>query len=170
MKATVFAGLIVMIAACSNGDKELVGTWQFVADQEIDNSGNVINEDRKVRGQLIYTPEGDMNVQLLWIGSREAIMNDSIMKYDGFPGAVGLGQNSWTSEQRGAIIDSYDGYFGTYTVDWDEGIVTHIEEGDLRPYRFPVERKRRFVLKGDTLVLKSLELGLRWQVIWVRKK
>lgn len=169
MKAIVLAGLIVVIAGCSEGEKQLVGTWRFVADQEIDNSGKVIREDKDVRGQLIYTPEGDMSVQLLWVGNREAMMNDSIMTFDGFPAGLGLGENKWTSAQRGTIIDTYDSYFGKYSVNWEEGIITHIEEGDLRPQTFPVELKRRFTLKGDTLLLRGVDLGLRWQCVWVRK-
>jgi hypothetical protein len=170
MKSIVFTAVIVLVAACSGKNShDLAGTWNFVADQEIDNSGRVIKEDRDVRGQLIYTEDGYMSVHLLWIGRRQPIMSDSIAKYDGFPAGLGLGENTWTSEQRGVIIDTYDGYFGRYEVDWENGIVTHIADGDMRP-QSELQYKRKFVLKGDTLFLRGVDLGLRWQVLWVRKK
>jgi hypothetical protein len=172
MKSIALACIILALAGChqSRDDNALVGIWEFVADQEIDNQGNVIREDRNVRGQLIYTEDGYMSAQLLWIGSREGIMTDSIMKDDGFPAGLGLGENKWTSEQRRTIIDTYDSYFGKYSVDWDEGFVTHVEEGDMRPHKLPFERRRKFILKNDTLLLRGVDLGLRWQVLWVRKK
>jgi hypothetical protein len=171
MKSLIYISLIAaVLTCCATPEKDLTGTWTFVADQEIDDDGKVLREDTNVRGQLIYTPDGYMSAQLLWVGTREAIMTDSIMKYDGFPAGLGLGQNKWTSEQRSMIIDTYDSYFGKYSVDWEEGLVTHFVEGDLRPQTPPVERKRRFTLKGDTLFLRGVDLGLRWRVLWVRKK
>jgi hypothetical protein len=170
MKSISLALVVFVLVSCGQPDSQLAGTWNLVADQELDNDGNVIKEDRNVRGQLIYTPEGNMNVQILWVGTRESMMNEATVKRDGFPAGLGLGENTWTSEQRGLIIDTYDSYFGRYSVDWNESIVSHIVEGDLRPQLKVDTLKRKFTLKGDTLILRGLDLGLRWQVIWVRKR
>lgn len=167
---TLITVAAIVFASCGDNAADLSGTWRLVADQEIDNGGSVIREDKNVLGQLIYTPEGNMSIQILWTGLRESIMTDSLIKSDGFPAGIGVGQNSWTSEQRGVLIDTYDGYFGTYSVDWDEGIITHVAEGDFRPQMQTTTYKRKFTLKGDTLFVRGVDLGLRWQVLWVRKK
>ena len=168
MKSLLFlCGLILM--SCKNENSSLIGTWNFTADQEIDSVGNIINQDSNVSGLLLYTADGDMSVQLLWHQKREPIMTDSIMKYDGNSTSIGLGNNSWTPDQNRILIDSYDAYFGKYTVDWDNNIVTHRINGNLRPEKKLKEYKRKFTLKGDTLLLRSPDPKDRWQVLWTRR-
>ncbi len=168
MKSFVYLLVALGLASCSDPQK-ITGTWQFIADQQLDDQGKVVLEDKDVDGMLIYTNEGDVSVNVLLRGRRQPIMSDSIMQYDGVSSGLGFGDNTWTSEQRQKIIDTYDAYFGSYSVDPDQGIVTHVVEGNLRPEKTPVEFKRKFVLKGDTLLLRSLNPEFHWQAMWLRK-
>lgn len=153
-------------------DKLITGSWKLIADQEVDDNNKVKKEDTNVRGLLIYTPDGKMTVQLLWHGSRGSLANDTIMKHDGQSFGVGLGNNSWSIDQSRKIIDTYDAYFGNYSVDWQNKIVTHTISGNLRPEKEGINYKRAFQLKGDTLFLRSADPDprMRWQTKWIRSK
>jgi hypothetical protein len=164
-----------MLYACnrsstsSETDKPvLTGSWKFVADQELDSNNLVVKEDKNVDGLLIYTAGGKMSVQLLWQGTRNPIVTDSIMNQDGISSGLGLGINNWTADQAKLIIDTYDAYFGNYTVDWKNSIVTHTIDGNLRPEKAGTAYSRKFTVKDDTLLLRSTDLSKKWQAKWIR--
>ena len=169
--------VIVTIQSCQtanqkedNNDNFLIGSWKFIADQELDNKNQVKNEDINVRGLLIYTVDRKMSVQLLWLGSRTSLVNDTIMNQDGKSFGIGLGNNSWTLEQSRKIIDTYDAYFGDYSVDWKNKIITHAISGNLRPEKEATSYKRAFQINGDTLFLRSADPdpNMKWQTKWIR--
>ena len=153
-----------------NDNESLLGSWRFVEEQELDSTGEVINRDTNVDGLLIYSPEGKMNVQLLYKGTRSKIITDTIMNKDGVSSHLGLGFNTWSVEQARTIIDTYDAYFGDYSVDWKDQIVTHTMRGNLRPEKSGTIYKRRFQLRDDTLFLKDAKPNQYWQVVWVKNK
>ncbi len=168
-------GLLLLFYSCNTSSEtskstsdSLVGSWNLVADQELDHNNLVIKEDTSVAGLLIYTDDGRMSVQLLWQGTRTKIINDSIMNFDGISTGIGLGANTWSTEQARTIIDAYDAYFGKYSVDWHNNIVTHTIDGNLRPENQGTAKKRTFELNGDTLLLRSTDTAMKWQVKWVK--
>lgn len=153
-----------------NDNEPLLGSWRFVEEQELDNNGAVINRYTNVEGLLIYSPDGKMNVQLLYKGTRQRIITDTIMNNDGMSSHLGLGFNTWPTEQARTIIDTYDAYFGDYSIDWKEQVVTHTMTGNLRPEKSGTIYKRRFQLRNDTLFLRDAKPNQYWQVIWVKNK
>jgi hypothetical protein len=42
------------------------------------------------------------------------------MNGDGASSHLGLGFNTWSIEQARTIIDTYDAYFGDYSIDWKD--------------------------------------------------
>jgi len=153
-----------------NDNEPLLGSWRFVEEQELDSNGAVINRYTNVEGLLIYSPDGKMNVQLLYKGTRQRIITDTIMNNDGMSSHLGLGFNTWPTEQARTIIDTYDAYFGDYSIDWKEQVVTHTMTGNLRPEKSGTIYKRRFQLRNDTLFLRDAKPNQYWQVIWVKNK
>jgi hypothetical protein len=153
-----------------NGNEAFLGSWRFVEEHELDSTGAVINRDTNVDGLLIYAPEGKMNVQLLYKGTRSKIIGDTIMNHDGVSSHLGLGFNTWSIEQARTIIDTYDAYFGDYSVDWKDQIVTHTMTGNLRPEKSGTIYKRQFQLRNDTLYLRDAKPNQYWQVVWVKNK
>lgn len=164
----LFFLLAAFFSACTKSKPSVVGTWRFVADQKIDNQDRVTAQDTAVRGMLVYTKGGKMSIHLLWAGRRADIMNDTIMKRDGKSQGLGLGQSTWTFDQTRRIIDTYDGYFGTYILDEENHSVIHRLNGEVRPEKEFTEYHRIYELRGDTLLLRSSNLGDRWQTAWVR--
>ncbi len=176
MKLFLYALFIssVFLQCCKTADKKsdnpLTGSWNFIADQEIDSAGNVTSQDTSVNGLLIYAPDGKMSVQLLWKGTRAPIINDSIMKQDGSSPGLGLGSNSWDIEQARKIIDTYDAYFGVYSIDKNKNEVTHTISGNLRPEKAGSSYTRSFRINGDSLFLRSTYKNMRWQTTWLKNK
>ena len=50
----LIAGLVLLVS-CEEKNSTLVGTWKFISDQQIDDSGNIIEQDNNVDGLLTYT-------------------------------------------------------------------------------------------------------------------
>ena len=92
------------------------------------------------------------------------------MNNDGISSGLGLGFNTWSTEQARTIIDTYDAYFGDYSIDWNDQIVTHTMTGNLRPEKSGTIYKRRFQLSNDTLYLRDAKPNQYWQVVWVKTK
>lgn len=168
-KYLLYAGIVCSLGSCETSSSGLHGAWSLKADQMVDVSGKVVEEDTHVDGRLVYSPNGYMSVQLVWWSKREPLMSDTVMRADGISSGVGLGTNSWSAEQNRAWMDSYDAYFGTYQVDEANHIVTHIVQGNLRPEKIGTEYRRVFTLKSDTLFLRSVNPKDRWQTLWVRE-
>ena len=168
--------IVMLFLSCNscNNDKPseisnpLAGTWKYVADCLLDDHNNVIKEDTAVDGLLIYTPGGKMAVQFIWKKGRESIMNDSIMKNDGFSAGMGLGVSTWNLEQSRKLIDTYDAYFGDYVANPETKIVTHVVVGDLRPVKTGTVYKRIYEVKGDSLFLRDVNPLERWGVVCIR--
>ena len=88
-----------------NANESLIGSWRFAEEQELDSTGAVINRDTNVDGLLIYAPDGKMNVQLLYKGTRQKMITDTIMNGDGASSHLGLGFNTWsTGRQERSLI------------------------------------------------------------------
>ena len=177
-KIHILPALIMFLFSCNSAveqkdpgtEKQLVGTWKFVADQLLDSNYQVIKEDTAVDGLLIYTPDGKMSVQFSWNGSRVPMMDDSIMKQDGMSTGLGLGNNTWSLDQARQLIDTYEAYFGDYRVDWNTHIVSHIISGSIRPDKAGIVKKRIFKLSGDSLLLHSADPLEKWGVLCVRNR
>lgn len=177
-KIHLLPALIIFLLSCNPAveqkdpvtEKQLVGTWKFVADQLLDSNYQVIKEDTAVDGLLIYTPDSKMSVQFGWNGSRANLMNDSIMKQDGMSTGLGLGSNTWSLQQTRQLIDTYEAYFGDYQVDWDTYTVSHIISGGIRPDKAGTVKKRIFKITGDTLLLRSVDPMDNWGVLCVRNR
>ena len=133
-------------------DSAFVGTWQLVSFEYRDPDGTIRYPSGKgAVGRLIYSPGGRMAVQ---------IMNPDRPLLSIEEGAGNDPQAVW------AVLRGYIAYFGTYTVDWEAGIVTHHAEGSLLGNNLDGSRKRHFILEGDRLTLRTRPEevgGLAWQ-------
>ncbi|MEP7376440.1 MAG: lipocalin-like domain-containing protein [Chitinophagaceae bacterium] len=176
MKILAAVVFLIFVLSCqttnnkpeAESENKLAGSWKFIADQLMDSSSNVIKQDTAVSGLLIYTPDGKVSVQFLWKGTRAPVLNDTLMNKDGMSTGLGLGFNTWNTEEARRLIDTYDAYFGDYRVDWNASTVTHIVKGSLRPEKEGTVHQRIFQLKADSLFLRSADPGNRWRAACVR--
>lgn len=138
---------------------QFVGTWTLVSQEYRDENDQVVYPaGTESAGVIIYDAAGNMAVQ--------------IMRLDRPPFASGDILDGTDAEIR-AAYQGYNAYFGTYTVDEAQRIVTHHLSGALFPNRVGQDQIRYFAFEGTRLTLKTppiLRAGanLRGTLVWQR--
>ncbi|HWP48864.1 MAG TPA: lipocalin-like domain-containing protein [Candidatus Limnocylindrales bacterium] len=136
----------------------IAGTWRLVSFEEQRADGTpVYPMGREVKGYISYDGRGHMSVQLMRTDLRKFTSNDPLAA---------------TSEEKIAAFEGYLAYWGTYTVNEEEGSVTHYLEGSLVPNWVNTVRKRFFQVSEDRLILTFPMTGdtVSSRLIWERWK
>ncbi len=137
----------------ANPNEQFAGAWTLVRSERRDADGELLGEPREDRvGYIMYDPSGYMGVALM--------SNDREPYSEGGP----------TAEEALAQMGSYASYFGRFSVNEEEGYVTHHLEGSLNPNGAGSDYRRYFTLEGDTLTLQppAGEDGSRSFITWRR--
>ena len=118
----------------------LVGTWRFIEITDVDSTGATIQYygDRPC-GYIIYTATGQVSVHVARCQTPDMAPTE--------------------------LAATYNGYFGTYTVNEARGMVTHQVEGGSAPDYIGTPQQRPFKVTGDTLTLGD---GKSWKRVLVR--
>ncbi|MYD88035.1 MAG: lipocalin-like domain-containing protein, partial [Acidobacteria bacterium] len=137
----------------ANPNDQFAGAWTLVRSERRDADGELIGEPREDRdGYIMYDPSGYMGV--------------AIMSRDREPYSEG----GPTPEEALAQMGSYASYFGRFSVNEEEGYVTHHLEGGLNPSGAGSDYRRYYTIEGDTLRLQppASEDGARSYITWRR--
>jgi Lipocalin-like domain len=120
--------------------KRFVGAWRLVSIEGVPPGlpGNLYD---RPTGLIIYSASGQMSAQLVAKADRKPFA------------AFNKGRVSATTEDKAAAFDSYQAYYGTYTVDSEAGTITHHLEGSLIPGREGINNVRWFEFRGDDRLL-----------------
>jgi hypothetical protein len=145
--AAVAGALLVSAVGCGERPpaqpaEPLVGAWKLVSIEEFDAEGNQVvpmDYGPEPIGMLMYAAAGNMSAQAMR-RDRPKLASDDVHLAD--------------PEQAKAALTGYNAYFGTYTIDPAEGIVTHHVEGAMIPNWEGSQQRRKFTISGDTLVLE----------------
>lgn len=62
-------------------------------------------------------------------------------------------------QEKGAALDSFDAYFGTYSVDEARKVVIHHIEGALFPNWVGTAQERFYLIEGDRLELSTAPIA-----------
>ena len=130
----------------SEGQPDIVGSWQLVSFSSQDASGRKAYPFGKdARGKLTYEPDGRMAVQIMNPDRPGFASDDPLVTSE--------------AEVR-AAFGGYTAYYGTYTVDPDERTIMHHIEAALLPNWVGTDQRRRYEFDGTYLILKGpLRLG-----------
>lgn len=128
--------------------EHLVGSWSLVSRVTTSTADGKIIPDPGLAstpsGMLIYDRSGHVAAQL----SRKGRTVEMI------PGDCrDAAQIKGTSDTAQTVL-GYDAYFGTYSIDEKQHVVTHHLESALFPGDVGKDIKRSFSLDGDTLTIK----------------
>ena len=150
-----FAPMIVLLLAASAGAAEkprlspaaakLVGTWRLLSIEERGPEGKLVpplDYGPDPVGMIIYDEFGNMSVHAMRRG-RPRLPSDDVHRAP--------------PELAKAAFTGYGAYFGTFTVDEKNEIVTHHVVGSLIPNWEGSEQRRRFTIDGDKLTLEPPE-------------
>ena len=130
----------------------IVGTWRLIEFTDLDSTTGKWNYPygKNPKGYFTYTKNDIVNINI----SSEfplKISQDSSKKY-----TINLYDHIWQNSF---------GYFGTYSVDLKNSVVTHHVEGGCIPYYIDTDQKRPFTLNGDTLIIGD---NRTWKRVLVR--
>jgi ketosteroid isomerase-like protein len=132
-------------------EERFVGTWKFVSIEFRGPDGEPRSAPAFKNGLLIYTPTGEVSLQLMRDGRKEFAA--------GRP----------TPEEAQAGILSYFAYFGTFTVNEAEGTVTHHRQAHLIPNRI-TDGPRSYQFSGNRMRLTTPPImdGIIQTLTWER--
>ena len=136
-----------------------VGTWELIRVERVGPDGASLPAPEPPAfgsegavGYIMYDPIGYMGVVIMQAGRQ--------------PYAA----ETPTPDEALAAMQSYVSYFGTYSVDPDEGHVTHHLQGSLSPPGAFNDNKRFFEFSGDQLTLMPPVggSGIQLRIVWQR--
>ncbi len=141
----VVLALVISLTACGASDAPqpppdmsadpLVGAWTLVSWESTAEDGTVRQPyGPEAAGQIVYTADGRMSAQLMR------------------PGREYSDQDTLTAAE---VLGGFFSYYGTYTVDHENGVVTHQVEGALLPSWMGSRRPRAFTFAGPDRVTLS---------------
>lgn len=144
---SAFAGDKPQSTAVSSAAEQLVGGWRLASRVTTTSDGNVLVDpglSATPTGVLIYDRFGHVAAQLSRPGRTVEALADECRAAEKVKG---------TNDTAQTIL-GYDAYFGTFTVNAKESVVTHHLESALFPGDIGKDIKRNFSVSGDTLTIK----------------
>ncbi len=124
-----------------SGNRELAGTWRLISRVVRLADGTAVQEGLGTtpKGYLIYDSSGHMAVQLLRPDRPTAIDCST--------------SGSAPSDNSPQLLNGYEAYFGSYTIDETNHTVTHHLEGALAAADVGKNLVRQFQVSGDKLTI-----------------
>jgi hypothetical protein len=128
-------------AEISSSGGQLVGTWRLISRVVRLEDGTAVQEGLGTtpKGYLIYDSSGHMAVQLLRPDRPTAIDCST--------------SGSVSSDNSPQLLNGYEAYFGTYTIDETNHTVTHHLEGALAAADMGKSLVRNFQVSGEKLTI-----------------
>ena len=165
MIKTILTFLVVLISSCSYGQTKkklenkvkndsaigLIGTWRLIEFSNLDSMTNTWTHPygKNPRGVFSYSRSGIVNINI----SSEIPLQVPKDSMDNF-------KMNLKTFRKYAV-----GYFGTYTVDKEKGIVIHhVTGGSIQEY-INSDEPRPYILKNDTLLIGD---NKTWKRILIR--
>ena len=119
---------------------QFVGTWKLIEYADLDTITGKWNYPygKNPRGYFTYTKNYIVNLN---ISSDQPLIisEDSAKNYN-------IKLLNWLDHNS-------EGYFGTYSVDFNKSVVTHHVEGGSIPWYYDTYQPRPFIMRGDTLII-----------------
>ena len=119
-------------------DSSLVGVWRVVKFCRDDPTGRLYDPyGPNPTGLFIYAPTGELSIQMM--------RTPPVAPF-------AAGDDHATDAERKQLLDSYLGYYGTYTVTSDSTVVHHVVGGTIPSYT-GTDQERVYRIRGDTLTI-----------------
>ena len=161
MMGTLLIALLGTLTTQAPEAGTLVGSWRLISAEGRSTDGTVTQEwGPTPLGRLILDDGGRMSVHLLNPARRRFASGDFLRP---------------TPEELKEAFDGYFGYFGTYTVEESEGVVTFHVEGAAFPNYIGTAQRRSFVLDGNRLTLRTPPeraggADITYDIVWERER
>jgi hypothetical protein len=120
--------------------ERLIGSWHLVSMEEPGADGK-LRQITDRNGQLIYTLDGHMSVQILFPTAESGASNDYVLK-------------------------GYEASFGSYEVNEAAHTVTHHVKASVTRGLIGKDLTRAYQFMNGRLIIKSTRPDERWAVTW----
>lgn len=133
-------------ASPSSVRAQLIGSWRLISRESRRENGQVETDQGLAKlplGVLIYDQSGHVAAQLSRRDRTVSIFNEE---------CSAAAETKGTQDTAQTIL-GYDAYFGTYTLNEKEGIVTHHLEAAIWPGDIGKNIDRHFTISGDRLTI-----------------
>lgn len=149
-------GTVAMNVCDKKRSEPFLGSWRLVSYEHALPSGEVLRPFGEAPfGLILYQADGRMSAQIS-TGSPARLASD-----DPFEA---------TAEEAAEAWRTYFGYWGTFTVNTEQGIVVHHVEGSSFSNWIGTVQVRHFRFDGaDRLILETTSSSGRWTLIWRRR-
>ncbi len=140
-------------------DERFVGAWVLDHAEAHNAAGDLVGPlFEGWTGQIMYSADGRMGVHLM--APERPVL----------PGGRTSEAAAVTDAEKAAALDSFVGYWGSYSVDDEAGVVTHALSGISRGADPGTEFPRHFQIDGDSLRLSPppADDGGRSYIFWRR--
>ena len=133
--------------------EQLIGAWDLVSWFDIRSGVDENERPSGDIGKLIYTADGHVSAQI-------------VRKHP-----ARFQHEDWRRASDAEIASAwaaYFGYFGTYSVDTENQLITHHIEGAFFPNLTGTDQVRRYCFEGSQLILDADTAWGCIRVIWER--
>lgn len=127
-------------SSSTSAKEKLIGAWHLVSMEEPGPDGKLRHITNRT-GQLIYTRDGHMSVQLMYPASESTVSNDY-------------------------VLNGYEASFGKYDVDESARTVTHHVQASVTHGLVGKDLTRAFQFSNGQLIIKSTRPDEHWSVTW----
>ena len=124
----------------SSPREKLIGAWQLVSMEEPGPDGKLRHITDRT-GQLIYTRDGHISVQIMYPPSESAVSNDYVR-------------------------NGYEASFGSYDINESAQTVTHHVQASITHGLVGKDLTRRIRLSNGQLIVESTRPDEHWSVTW----
>ena len=133
----------------------LIGKWTLISCEGKTTSGKTFYPyGENPQGSIIYNEQGHMSAHLMR-GDRPSLNAETFRDI--------------TADELAEAFKGYFAYYGTYTLQENEGTVTHDVEGALHPNWVGSTQVRSFKFEGDHLVLQAVLPGSIQTLVWKKE-
>jgi len=136
---------VIWLCGCSRGDgsasETLVGSWRLISSEGHSSDGNIVYDQGDApTGRVMFDANGRLSLHLTNPNRSNFLSGDFLRP---------------TPDECIESFRGYFGYFGSYSVDEDAGVVTFHIEGAAFPNYVGTDQKRFFKIEGNRLVLRT---------------
>ena len=124
----------------TSAKEKLIGAWHLVSMEEPGPDGKLRHITGRT-GQLIYTRDGHVSVQLMYPPEESTVSNDY-------------------------VLNGYEASFGSYSVDETAHTVTHHVQESVTHGLVGKNLARSFQFSNGQLIIKSVRPDEHWSVTW----
>jgi hypothetical protein len=144
-RALIIFATVAWLSGCTpaegNGSQILVGSWRLISSEGHRSDGAVTYDQGETpKGRVMFDASGRLSIHLTRPNRSNFVSGDFLRP---------------TPDECKDAARDYFGYFGSYTVDEDAGIITFHVEGAAYPNYVGTDQKRYYTIEGNRLILRT---------------